>query len=190
MFGIYKITNKLNNKCYIGKASHIESRWDYHRTRYNDASEWNKHLYKAIRQDGLDNFSFEVLEEMDEEYYNKFANNREEYWIIYYNSLIDGYNETPGGDGGYNPKALEKTRKLTIDEVKHIRDLYNSCEVCMSDAYELYQDKISKRGFSAVWLGQNYKSIKPEVFTLENKRKHALIEGQRNGRIRREKHGK
>jgi hypothetical protein len=58
---------------------------------------------------------------MTEEYYNKFSDNREEYWIIFYDALNNGYNETFGGEGGLNPKALEKTRKLSIDEVKHIR---------------------------------------------------------------------
>lgn len=58
----------------------------------------------------------------------------------------------------------------------------------MSDAYEIYKDKISKRGFQAVWLGENHKDIKPEVFTGENKRKHVLIEHQRQGKLRKEKH--
>lgn len=86
-----------------------------------DSKDWDKYLYKSFRKYGIENFSFEVLEEMTEEYYNKFANNREEYWIIWYDSIKNGYNQTSGGDGGYNENALQKTRKLTLEEVKHIR---------------------------------------------------------------------
>lgn len=189
MYGIYKITNLTNNKSYIGKSSNIEERWKYHQTRYNDEKDWNKSLYSALRKYGLENFSFEVLEKMDEQYYDKFGNNREEYWILYYNSVNQGYNETFGRDGGYNEKALSKTRKLTIDEVKHIRQLYDNCELCLADAYELYQDKITRRGFQAVWLGQNYKNINPEVFSEENKQKHNKMERQRTGKLRKEKKG-
>ena len=94
MYGIYKITNLTNNKSYIGKSSNIEERWKYHQTRYNDEKDWNKSLYSALRKYGLENFSFEVLEKMDKQYYDKFGNNREEYWILYYNSVNQGYNET------------------------------------------------------------------------------------------------
>jgi predicted GIY-YIG superfamily endonuclease len=45
MFGIYKITNNLNNKIYIGKSSMIEDRWKYHKTNYKNSSEWDKTLY-------------------------------------------------------------------------------------------------------------------------------------------------
>lgn len=189
MYGIYKITNLINNKSYIGKSSDISSRWEYHKERYCDDKDWNKSLYSAFRKYGLNNFSFEIVEEMSEEYYNKFSNNREEYWILYYDTLIEGYNETSGGDGGHNEKALSKTRKLTLDEVRHIRQLYNDCELCLADAYELYQHKITRRGFQAVWLGQNYKNINPEVFSEENKQKHNQIERQRTGKLRREKKG-
>ena len=120
--------------------------------------------------------------------YNKLSNNREQYWIIYYDSLNNGYNETAGGEGGTIARPLGKTRKLTDKEVKEIRKIYASCKVCMSDAYETYQDKISKRGFQAVWLGENHKNIMPEVYTEENKRKHILIEHQRQGKLRKEKH--
>ena len=188
MYGIYKITNTLNNKSYISKSSMIEERWEYHKKNYENPKEWDKTLYQAFRKYGLENFTFEVIEEMPALIYDKLANNREEYWIIYYNSLEEGYNETSGGDGGYNKKALEKTRKLTLDEVKEIRKIYNECEMCFDDAYQLYQNKISRRGFQAVWLGQNYKNINPEVFTEENKQKRNILERKRTGALRKAKH--
>ena len=68
MKGIYKITNKLNNNCYIGKSIDIERRFKEHKThafyKKERNREWNKVLYRAIRKYGLENFSFEVLEEV------------------------------------------------------------------------------------------------------------------------------
>lgn len=188
MYGIYKITNKLNNKCYIGKSSNIKERFTYHRQNYQcNTKDWNKPLYKAFRKYGIENFDFSIIEEMTAKDYEKFSNNREQYWIMYYDSFKNGYNATEGGDGGAIPRGLSKTKKLTDKEVIEIRELYKSCEVCLSDAYELYKNKISKRGFQAVWSGVNHKTIMPEVYTDENKRKHVLIEHQRQGQLRKGK---
>jgi group I intron endonuclease len=60
---IYKITNQINGKSYIGldtKPSHLQSRWKNHKRNMNHVS---GHLYNAFRKYGIDNFIFEVLEE-------------------------------------------------------------------------------------------------------------------------------
>lgn len=184
MLGIYKITNKINNKSYIGKSIDIQKRWKYHLDNFNCKKEYDKTLYRAFRKYGESNFSFEILEEINEEDYDLISDEREKYWIKFYNTLETGYNETSGGDGGYSEKARNKIKKLTDDEVKKIRQMYADCNICVSDAYQLYSDKITKRGFQAIWSGQNHKKIMPEVFTEENKRKHILIEHQRQGKLR------
>lgn len=90
MIGIYKITNTLNNKVYIGCSKDIDRRWHEHRTRYKrKGKEYDKLLYKAFRRSGIENFSFEVLEECKEENLRV----RENYWIKHYNSTRFGYNE-------------------------------------------------------------------------------------------------
>lgn len=97
---IYKITNQINNKVYIGKTTEsIEERWRHHK---NDAfspihSEKMKHrpLYAAIRKYGIENFIIEPIEECSLEELNQ----KECYWIEYYHSFQDGYNVTCGGDG-------------------------------------------------------------------------------------------
>ena len=63
MIGIYKITNNINNHCYIGQSIHIEKRWQEHQTKYNWEREFKKPLYLAFQKYGLENFSFEVIEE-------------------------------------------------------------------------------------------------------------------------------
>lgn len=100
MIGIYKITNKINGKCYIGQSTDINDRWIKHRSRpfqINDGS-YDTYLYRSIRKYGLDNFIFEVIEECscDE------LNEREIFYIDFYNSHYTkcGYNMTFGGEGG------------------------------------------------------------------------------------------
>ena len=97
MKGIYKITNKINGKAYIGKSSDIEKRWQYHLNNYTSNREYNKTLYRAFRKYGINNFSFEVLEELSDKY-DEQSNEREQYWIKYYNTFDFGYNMTEGGD--------------------------------------------------------------------------------------------
>lgn len=60
MIGIYKITNTVNNKKYIGQSVNITDRWREHRKRANNGTEY---LYQAMRRYGIQNFIFEVVEE-------------------------------------------------------------------------------------------------------------------------------
>lgn len=88
--GIYKITNKINGKVYIGQSVDIGRRWRQHMTAKDDI-----YFHKAIQKYGVDNFIWEVIEkckksELDE---------RESYWIEYYDSFNKGYNCTKGGEG-------------------------------------------------------------------------------------------
>lgn len=85
MIGIYKITNKINGKIYIGQSNNIERRWGEHRNKYKTE---NTNLYKSMRKDGIENFDFSVeeicsLSELDE---------KEQYYINFYNSATEGYN--------------------------------------------------------------------------------------------------
>ena len=63
MIGIYKITNLLNGKIYIGKSLDIKRRWMEHKT---PKANGNDKLHKDIQQYGIENFKFEILEECSE----------------------------------------------------------------------------------------------------------------------------
>jgi len=91
--GIYKITNQLNNQCYIGQAVDLATRWKQHAKcgLGIDTPQGNK-LYQAMIEDGLYNFSFEVLEECPREQLNE----KEKYYIQLYQSKEFGYNSTAG----------------------------------------------------------------------------------------------
>lgn len=98
MWSIYKITNTLNNKIYIGQTSQkIQDRWNDHKKCKDDYP-----LQRAIKKYGWDNFTKEVIETVDS---FEQAIEREKYWINYYKTCIPihgnqyGYNLTPGGEG-------------------------------------------------------------------------------------------
>lgn len=127
--GIYKITNLVNQKVYIGKSKNIRERWNAH-IRDSNVSEdkWvanirgvNTPLHRAIRKYGTNNFAFEIIEECPE----PALNDREKYWIKYYNTFRteNGYNCTLGGDGyvcGGDENA--PSSKLTQKQVDFIKE--------------------------------------------------------------------
>lgn len=82
--GIYKIENLINHKVYIGQSIHIEKRWLEHCIPSTKSL-----VGKAINKYGKENFSFQILEECEK----SLLNERESYYIQYYQSLVpNGYN--------------------------------------------------------------------------------------------------
>lgn len=112
MVGIYKITNTITNLCYIGQSIDIKDRWLQHsyNATHKVEREKNRKLYIAFHQFGLTNFTFEVLEEC--ELTQSVLNERERYWIEYYDSYNNGYNMTKGGQGEdswiYDPAIIRQ----------------------------------------------------------------------------------
>lgn len=91
---IYKITNNINQKSYIGKTARtINIRYKEH-IRHKDYLDLP--LYRAFNKYGVENFSIEQLEECDD----SILDDREIYWINYYQTYKSGYNCTAGGEGG------------------------------------------------------------------------------------------
>ena len=88
--GIYKVTNKINGKVYIGQSVDIGRRWRQHMTAEDDI-----YFHKAIQKYGVENFEWEVIEQCKK----KDLDERESYWIEYYDSFNKGYNCTKGGGG-------------------------------------------------------------------------------------------
>lgn len=124
MTGIYKITNKVNGKCYIGQATNIKKRWNKHRsTAYNKkAKAYSYPLYCAIRKYGLENFLFEILEQC----HRNELNDKEIKYIAIYrsNNKNYGYNQDVGGHPSHNTKLSEKDVKSIIDRLRNTSDTY------------------------------------------------------------------
>ncbi len=180
MFYIYKITNKINNKVYIGLTTlTINKRWNGHK---RIAKKSNKPLYCAMRKYGLENFIIEKVDETDD--IVKLGELEREN-IKYYNSTDPkyGYNLTHGGESNQldaNPRA-----RLTVDDVKKIRNIYLKGEIGISECWDkMYKNKISFSAFEKVWEGTTWTSVMPEVYTDENKQKQLSFKrnfGDKNG---------
>ena len=85
---IYKITNKINGKSYIGKTlKTIEVRWSEHCQDYKKERNEKRPLYSAMKKYGVNNFSIEEIEECNEEELNE----KERYWIEFYRTFKYGY---------------------------------------------------------------------------------------------------
>jgi group I intron endonuclease len=103
---IYKITNLINGKIYVGQTIHsLQSRWLRHCRKSS-----NSVVSKAIRKHGEISFIVEILESCKSE---KELDQRERYWISCFNSTVKmfGYNRTNGGQcGGLCGDALNKMK--------------------------------------------------------------------------------
>lgn len=109
---IYKIQNLINGNVYIGQTvKPVEKRFQQHRNNYDKPYFSQLTLYKAFKKYGLDSFSFETLEKVD----NEKLDEREKYWIDYYDSYKNGYNMTLGG------RSIE----LYKWDLQEILDLYH-----------------------------------------------------------------
>jgi hypothetical protein len=123
---IYKHTNKINGKSYIGQTSQKATR----RWRNGYGYKESPIFYAAIKKYGFDNFSHEILEENIAT--KALANQREQYWIAYYHTwiydpLCNGYNSTVGGNANNTTALQKRVFQLDIDnniiaEFKSISD--------------------------------------------------------------------
>lgn len=117
--GIYKITNKISGKCYIGQAIDIRKRIQQHITASKRKSKLA--LYTAINKYGIDQFEISIIiiinlfgktqSEIKQE-----LNAQEIFYINLYNSYKNGYNSTPGGDSGrlgfkHSDETIQKLKK-------------------------------------------------------------------------------
>lgn len=86
--GIYKITNIENQMCYVGQAANLADRWKQHIKRGMGAETPTRNkLYPAMLEYGVENFTFEIVEECE----RSKLNEREDYWQEYFHARDYGY---------------------------------------------------------------------------------------------------
>lgn len=112
---IYKITNLINGKIYIGKRVR-ETKKDI-KNYYGSGIA----IKNAIIKYGIENFKKEILEHIETKYNCKELCDREKYWIAFYHSNDKniGYNLTIGGDGGCNQEIAKKIAKARKERGYH-----------------------------------------------------------------------
>lgn len=158
MIGIYMYENKLNHKKYIGQSTNIERRKWEHIKWPSKYSRFDNEL-QSIGEKG---FNFSVLEECSVDQLDE----REKYWIKYYNTQQEGYNLTVGGQnyrGESNPAA-----KLTEDSVRNIIDRLMDTTISIQDLakeYNVHYNTISdiNRCLTWNWLHDYKNNIRLEA---------------------------
>lgn len=181
---IYIIRNSINDKVYIGQAKNTNKRWAGHKSCARHSL--NPIIIdEAMANLGIENFWIELLESQIENY-----DERERYWIDYYNSIIpNGYNFLKGGDGaqpGINSANATIREQSIIDSI--VFDLKNSKEklVDIADKYDTTLKIVSaiNRGVSYALDNETYplrkratdkeinfkKIIEDLIFTTESQR--------------------
>lgn len=144
---VYKHTNILNNKVYIGITCRDPLiRWGKNGSGYTYKSEQCK-FANAIKKYGWENFSHEIIESdiLD----LQTASEREKYWISYYDSFYHGYNMSPGGAGQskVNWKQVYQINKETLEIIKIFDNI--------SQAARAFGEK-SSANLSACCLGKQH----------------------------------
>ena len=92
--GIYKITNLDTQRAYIGRSTDIKKRLTEHvKGAFNISTIADQEIHRVMGREGVDKFSFEVLEKIEKEKLNE----REKYWIDFYQTQSYGYNQNKGG---------------------------------------------------------------------------------------------
>lgn len=117
MHYLYRITNQLNGKVYIGQTVDDKKRWGAHKSFARNPEKTGQYIHRAMAKYGIKNFTYEVIatcltqEDVDV---------IEDILIIQYNSRNPefGYNlKTGGSHGGHSEETKQKQREATIKQI-------------------------------------------------------------------------
>ena len=136
---IYKITNIINNKCYIGqtiqgfnKRYHssgklkIEKIYNYHKYRMNHNDSYNDYLLKSIEKYGFD--AFKVIEIFDIAFSKEELDIKEKCYINIFDSFNNGYNHTEGGEGAIGYKHSDGYKQFKSESmIGKNNPMYGKC---------------------------------------------------------------
>lgn len=169
MMGIYKITNNVNGKCYIGQSIRVEDRLQEH--RHNSS---NEHLRNSISKYGLQNFTFEVIHEVDD---RSVLDELEIEYIRQYHSTDPsrGYNVGYGGQAYRTDEdrarmsKIAKERAASPDYVNPMSDtiliskgdITSRCKKC---DLHLYLEDGWVEGPSKLWRDKHRVGTQQEYF--------------------------
>lgn len=158
---IYKITNNINNKIYIGQTvRNIKERFREHLKNAN--SESKQPLYRAIAKYGKENFTIDIIEECN---INKI-NEREIYYINKMNSYNNGYNATLGGEGRPRTDYAELSERF-INSDKSMRIYCKENHI---------KESTLRQALNITDRMQEYRKRHPEFNCVSNKTQVAMID--------------
>lgn len=149
MIGIYRITNTVNNKIYIGQSTNIKRRWRSHKCNaknekyYNNVYSRNT-LYYEMHYYGLEKFKFEVLEECSV----NDLNDREAFYIKLCNAIKIGYNVVPDS---YHSVPI-KLDDIKVFEIKELLRNSSMNQVEIAELFGVNADIIRGINHGRYWV--------------------------------------
>lgn len=146
MHYIYCYENKINHHKYVGQTNNLKVRYSAHDSQSHNinSKDYNCLFHKKIREYGLDNFDFYVLEEISDDHDEDFVDFREVFWIEKLNTWCRygcGYNETTGG------KQFRKTISVDDMSIQKIKLLLKTTDIPFSQLaiqFNTYGECISR----------------------------------------------
>lgn len=146
--GIYKITNTINGKIYIGQSIYLKKRLKRHLT-YKSHKD-NLALYKAFDKYGVDKFTIEILETIDTEKCDNIKSELDKLEIFYikkYGSYNSGYNQTLGGDAGITGYKFTTEQRNKVS--KHSK-------LCAHNFYKQVYLKSIITGYTKMYISERH----------------------------------
>ena len=114
IIGIYKITNIVTGKCYVGSAVDLKDRFRSHRSKLFLNKHHSPKLQNSYNKHGLDKFVYEIIEECPK----GIIIEREQYYIDLYDSYNKGYNSRQKAESMLGFKFSEESKKKMSDSQK------------------------------------------------------------------------
>jgi group I intron endonuclease len=165
---IYVIRNIINTMIYVGKTSNACKRKADH--WYCARKGDTRPLYEAMRQLGLTNFSFEVIEECQSE---DVAVEREKHWITHFDSFNNGYNLTPSG--GFH--VGNRGRKFSEEHKRKLSEAHRGKIVSQDTRDKISVNSTLRRGEKHPMFGKHFSDAARENMREARRKFMASPEG-------------
>lgn len=166
--GIYLVTNLINGKKYVGQSVNIKKRFQsHHLCDYkNEKGElYNTKFYQALRKYGIENFEVTVLELCNKENLDE----KEIYYVSYYDSFKNGYNSTEGGQhwsSNIHSEEAELKRKETRKKNKSLMsENHPRAKLANEEVWNIRQRYID--GESIKEIHKDYQDLYPNMEVLK-----------------------
>ncbi len=161
---IYKISNDLNDLVYIGQTTgSVYARFKQH--YYDRNRDKDNKFHSAIKELGIEHFKVEIIEECS----NEELDEKEKYWIQYFNSYKKGYNTTKGGQNSLTKASPESCIQYYLDnkDIKTLTQITKELGVGTNNLRELLQENNirEKRKYNTYnnWSEEEKTKIKQDI---------------------------
>lgn len=185
--GVYLITNTVNNKCYIGQAINLRNRLKSHISNYTN-KRYDNPLYRAFNKYGLDKFTYQLLDVLEENDYKEARKQLDILEIKYietYNSYNKGYNQTKGGDGGilgykFTEKQIEKQKENTIKRINESLQ----CKIYLYDINNKYTYMFITPRYADHYFGWKENTTKNMIPNILSRKKYIVYRSDEEKQIK------